>query len=308
MIDVLLPLHNGADYLEDFVVSLARQTVRDFRLIVFDDASNDHSAEFLRELCARHGIEIAELKSSQTTRGVVGAFSEVLALSGSEYACLADQDDRWHPDKLEINLSQIREAEDKYGKTTPLLIHSDLRVCDRNLNVLHPSFFAYQRISPGRHALNDLLIQNSITGCTAMLNRALLDRLPRFPAGTVFHDWFIALTASAFGTILCIPRPLVDYRQHGDNCLGAVKYSAAYRIRTIRTGRSALHARLLRSQRQARDFAECYRDRLSPEQYDLVHCWAELSGKPYAERLRLAVRKHFVKNTLSRTLGMWWAL
>lgn len=308
MIDILLALHDGADYLEDFAASLSRQTVRDFQMVVFDDASRDGSAELLRELCSRYGIAIAAMASSPVSRGVAGAYGEALALSDGEYVCLADQDDRWHPEKLETNLARMREAESRHGKTAPLLVHSDLRVCDRDMNVLHPSFFAYQRISPGRHALKDLLVQNSVTGCTAMMNRALAGAIPGFPAGTVFHDWFIALVAAAFGSIECIPRPLVDYRQHGNNCLGAVKYDGSFLARTMRSGRRTLHERLLRAQRQARDFAECYRLRLSPEQYELVRCWAELSGRPYPVRLLLAVRNRFVKNTLPRTLGMWWAL
>lgn len=35
------------------------------------------------------------------------------------------------------------------------------------------------------------------------------------------HDWFLALTAAAFGHVVCLPRPLVDYRQHGNNEMGA---------------------------------------------------------------------------------------
>lgn len=308
MIDILLALHNGAEFLEEFVASLSRQTLRDFQLVVFDDASRDRSAELLRELCSRYGIAIAALASSPTSRGVAGAFGEALALSAAEYVCLADQDDRWHPEKLEMNLARMRETEARHGKAAPLLVHSDLRVCDRDMNVLHPSFFAYQRISPGRHALKDLLVQNSVTGCTVMMNRALADSIPCFPEGTIFHDWFIALVASAFGSIECISRPLVDYRQHGNNCLGAVKYDGPLLVRTMRSGRRMLHERLLRAQRQAWDFAECYRLRLSPEQYELALCWAELSGQSYPVRLLLAVRNRFVKNTLPRTLGMWWAL
>ena len=54
-----------------------------------------------------------------------------------------------------------------------------------------------------------------------MMNRALLKLLEKEPAACFMHDWWIALTASCFGVIDFVPESLSQYRQHGDNVLGA---------------------------------------------------------------------------------------
>jgi hypothetical protein len=37
----------------------------------------------------------------------------------------------------------------------------------------------------------------------------------------MMHDWWFAMTATAFGELVFIPTPLVQYRQHGRNTIGA---------------------------------------------------------------------------------------
>ena len=51
------------------------------------------------------------------------------------------------------------------------------------------------------------------------------------------HDWFVALTAAAFGHIAFVDKPLTRYRQHGDNAIGASSRSLLVR------GMDALHKR-----------------------------------------------------------------
>lgn len=55
---------------------------------------------------------------------------------------------------------------------TPILVHSDLSVADHNLEMVAESFFQYANI-PKRIVLNQLMVQNSVTGCTMMINRCL---------------------------------------------------------------------------------------------------------------------------------------
>jgi hypothetical protein len=106
----------------------------------------------------------------------------------------------------------------------PLLVHSDLAVADERLNVRHSSFLRGQRLRhPGR-PLATLAVQNFATGCTMLANRALLEAALPIPAEAVMHDWWLALIAAGTGRILFDPTPLVLYRQHDRNTIGAVGY------------------------------------------------------------------------------------
>ena len=81
--------------------------------------------------------------------------------SGARYLALADQDDgRRCPDKLERELALLRRREGELGDAIPLLVHSDLTVVDEGLDVIAPSYLAFERQRPlSEGALRKLLIQ-----------------------------------------------------------------------------------------------------------------------------------------------------
>jgi len=112
--------------------------------------------------------------------------------------------------------------------------------------VLHDSFFAHQGWDPSAVTLQRLLVQNNVTGCTVLINRALADKALEAgdPKQMIMHDWFLALTAAACGHVVFIPRPLVRYRQHGTNVKGASRTGLVQRgFRALSVPRRG-HARI----------------------------------------------------------------
>lgn len=158
------------------------------------------------------------------------------------------------------------EAEARWGRETPLLVHSDARVVDASGRVLHESFFAHQGWDFRAVELPRLLVQNNVTGCTVLMNRPLRELALRCgdPAKMYMHDWFLALTAAAFGHVVCLPRPLVDYRQHGNNEMGASAAGLAERGVRALSARERGKARIALTYRHTRDFAAAYGALLPP--------------------------------------------
>ncbi len=83
-----------------------------------------------------------------------------------------------------------------------MLVHSDLTVTDEKLKVIAPSFFAYQKVSPQRRALPQLLVQNNVTGGAVMLNRPLLELLKTLLRSVLCTTAWLALVACCFGVNL----------------------------------------------------------------------------------------------------------
>jgi hypothetical protein len=78
------------------------------------------------------------------------------------------------------------------------------------------------------------MVSNTVTGCTALINRALLHKALPVPADAVMHDWWLSLVASCFGQLLFVDKSLVQYRQHDRNTLGARAHTpSTFSVRTF---------------------------------------------------------------------------
>ena len=162
-------------------------------------------------------------------------FGELLEDSDADYMALCDQDDVWLPGRIAKPLERVRAVEREQGAATPILAHTDLAVVDENLDTIAPSFWAYRHLDPYRGSeLNRLLVQNVVTGCTTIINRALARLACPIPESIPMHDWWLALVASAFGRIETVPEATVLYRQHGNNSVGAICHDWRYVLRLTR--------------------------------------------------------------------------
>ncbi|ALO45105.1 glycosyltransferase family 2 protein [Pseudohongiella spirulinae] len=227
---VLLPVYNGARWLEEQIDSIIRQESADWCLWVRDDGSSDNSLAILRDYAHAYPEQIKCIEDDQGNLGASASFSRLMMLALQDtglqnsdrncYFALADQDDTWHPHKLQITLQQMLDVE-RDAPEQPVLVHSDLRVVDEKGVELAASLIAYQGLDSDKISFPAQLVSNTVTGCTTLLNRALLEHALPVPPQAMMHDWWLSLVASRFGQLSFIHRALVDYRQHGSNTLGA---------------------------------------------------------------------------------------
>lgn len=221
MICVLLATYNGRNWLPDWLRSLASQTEQRFELLVRDDGSGDGTAELLDGM--DDGARRRIVREPPGRLGAAANFATLLAharSSACDYFAPADQDDIWLPHKLERQLGAVRAAERRWGESTPILVHTDLRVVDGRLRDVHPSHSAYydvRRGVPESELVRTLLAHNVVTGCAAMINRALLELAVPVPPNVAMHDWWLALCAAVVGRIEYLPETTVLYRRHDAN-------------------------------------------------------------------------------------------
>ena len=262
-IDVLMACYNGARFLPEQLISLRAQDDPCFRVVMQDDGSQDATPEILRQLCLADGrFTLGEEQGRGF--GAIGNFWSLMRQTGAPYIALCDQDDFWHPDRLSRCRQAMERAERQYGEKTPILVHSDCALIAADGHPLHASFFDHQGWDRSAITFKRLLVQNNVTGCTMLMNQPLrqLALAHGDPAQMVMHDWFLALTAAAFGHVVIVDAPLVDYRQHGANVKGASQTGLMRRGVKARGMWEKGKARVALTYRQAERFRDMYGDAL----------------------------------------------
>ncbi len=109
LISIAMATYNGEKYLKDQLDSIYNQTYKNIEVIVTDDCSIDKIVEILEQYARFHGLKYTVNEENL-------GFVKVISLCGGEYIALADQDDIWEKNKIEILVNEIGSN---------LLIHSD---------------------------------------------------------------------------------------------------------------------------------------------------------------------------------------
>ena len=220
-----------------------------------------------------------------------------------------DADDVWFTDKIERSLDTMREAEMEGGG--PLLVHSDLRVADSALALIHTSYWELIGINPNNTSFPGLFVHNVATGPTMMMNRDLFERVTPIPQEAANHDWWITLVAAAVGRIVAIPEPTVTYRRHDSNTTaeltGPIQSIGAglQRLGRFKESTHAMRRWIEASALQTQVFLPRFGDRLPP---DVVRAAQEIATIPNTNllgRKRLLLRYFTSKNLgLLRSLSI----
>ncbi len=301
MIDILLASYNGEGFISEQIESVLKQSFPDWRLIIQDDCSSDNTAEIAQKYADQYPDKITLYRRETPSGSARNNFFSMLPLAESEYIMFADQDDYWLEDKIKETYEKMRLLESE-SPDVPLLVHTDLTVADEKLNVISRSMFSYQGLDKRAAAFNRLLAQNNITGCTMMVNRRLLD-LVKYHNKALMHDWWFGLIASSMGKIGFVDKPLILYRQHGGNELGAVDGHSAGRAVSAARDKSGSKKRVTLTYEQAAAFGEIYGGMLSDNSRMLLEKFSSIPQKNKAARICTILKYNFLKQSLITKIG-----
>ena len=303
MIAILMAVYNGEKYLSEQIDSILTQSESDWQLFINDDCSSDSSYDIAVKYAKEHPERIIVSRNSSPSGSACANFMGMLSRTDAEYAMFCDQDDVWLPDKIGLTLRKMKELEKTYGNA-PLLVHTELAVADRELNITAPSFTRFQGLKPRYNSLNRLLCQNNVTGCTVMMNRALIELVRNAPADKMLmHDWWIALAAAAFGHIGFVDEPLIKYRQHGNNQLGAVNNRSLKGIAGFISKSGKAKERINATYRQAECFYSFYNDILSPESRAVINTYIDIPSHSKLSRAAILIKNRYLKQNFMSAAG-----
>ncbi|MCC6126203.1 MAG: glycosyltransferase family 2 protein [Pirellulales bacterium] len=237
-ISVALCTYNGGRFLQAQLESIAAQHRRPDELVVCDDRSTDDSMAVVRRFAAACGFEV-RAEVNERNLGSTQNFSRAVSRCRGDIIALADQDDLWLPNKLRrlegvfaedagvgVAFSDAALIDDA-GRRLPRGLWESIAF-DRRMR---------QQVNGGR-ALEVLVKRNVATGACMAFRAEYRELLLPIPGKWVHDGWF-ALLIAAVAPCRAIAEPLVEYRQHGGQQIGARKEN--------------LYRQFLRGMRQKRD-------------------------------------------------------
>ncbi|MBR3133512.1 MAG: glycosyltransferase family 2 protein [Clostridia bacterium] len=224
-IDILLATYNGEKYLKQQLDSILKQTYGEFNLIISDDCSSDGTRRILDEY-EKMDSRIT-VYYQQENLGYVKNFEFLLSRVESEYYMLSDQDDVWLPNKVEESYNYLISENAE-------LVFTDLIVVNEKLEEMYYSFNDLMKYSKKAIKYEDYKLQflyNCVTGCTIITKKKFLNDILPIPNESeyVIHDFWIPLITSFKGKIKYLNKPLIKYRQHEGNQVGAKTKGNGYK-------------------------------------------------------------------------------
>jgi glycosyltransferase involved in cell wall biosynthesis len=271
-VEILLATFNGEKYISELLDSILNQTYKNIKITIHDDGSSDRTLEILRDYSKRYPEIINLIDDGISTGSAVRNFEFLLKNSSEEYIMFADQDDVWLPTKVELTLNKMLELEDKYGKDTPLLVYTDVKVVDEDLNILSESLWDYTGIDGSKLKTLSKCLQATGIGHTIMINKKAKDISLPFPQNVIAHDNWVSLVVSAFGKIDYVNSATALYRQHKRNVSGVKKYTLDIKEKILEFQKelSRFKEDLRVMQNQARIFFEVYGNSLPDNLKEII--------------------------------------
>lgn len=285
-VSVALCTHNGAAFVGEQLDSILNQTRPPHELVVSDDDSTDATLQVVRERVDAYRARGRSLElqvfENHPALGVAANFAQAIGACHGDLIALSDQDDVWHPERLEVISRYFTEHPDVS------LVHGDARLVDEAGRSLNRSLFESLRVSRGERtgiergdALEVLIRRNLVTGATTVFRRTLAEQALPIPAGWIHDEWF-AIVAALIGRVAIVPGRLVDYRQHASNQIGAAELTAQVAFSRLREPRAERNRRL---SARAHSLAE----RFGSDERIGQHAAALIHGKVQHERYRSAL-------------------
>ena len=211
-VTVLLATFNGEKYLEKQLLSLANQKDVIVDVIAQDDGSTDGTRDIL-ESWKESGLISVIYQSNRI--GPTRSFMKMLKqCNDKEMIAFCDQDDIWNHKKL---VTQI----EKLDHTLPTAVITSRRYINELDRVIGES--DNLKIEP---CIENAMVENVAYGNTILLNNQAIKLINSIESARVKnYDSWIYLVVAAFGKVIYLSEPLIDYRIHRDNSVGLRSHS-----------------------------------------------------------------------------------
>lgn len=227
LVSVCIPTRDRAEWLAVALRSVFAQTLEDFEVIVFDDASTDGT----RELVRHHAEPRLVYRCHQSPVGVAVNRNACLSLARGKYVAWLDSDDCYLPHMLETQSDRLER------QPASVLAHGAVKIMDGDGEPLPDwrPLFAEDTVELRASAFRELVLQNYIAAPSVMVRRAAYDVVGPYRNDLVSgEDWEMWLRIALYGDLAYTAQPVARYRWHPRSLTRRVEARGTHLRRDLR--------------------------------------------------------------------------
>ncbi len=269
-VSVALATYNGERFLKYQLDSLLENTRQPDEVVIIDDCSTDGTVNFVKNYISEHNLDW-RLVVAEVNKGYRRNFYNCLKLCTGDVIFLCDQDDVWYKEKIE-KLVAVFENDDSV-----MSVNSSFDMIDSNGDMLVP--FGTGKKNTSNHGLirdgitdeelkpiglEQILQYNISPGCTSAFRREVVEQYIKTSECIMPHDWELNIIAASKGGLRFYNKPLIGYRQHGNNTIGLAIEDSFGPLKM--RGSEDVRLSVLKMQSAQRDINKKYCDKKSKKQ------------------------------------------
>lgn len=279
-VKVLLSAYNGVRYIEEQIESILGQTYKDLELIVRDDGSTDGTIDILRSYEEKGFIQLELGKNV----GFVASFFWLIEHAGEgDYYFFSDQDDVWFPNKIEMALEKLKNADD----SKPVLYFSNYDFYDGDMR-----FIAHHESNGNKLSFRNSIVDCAPLGFNSCFNKKAYEitiaNMPQYSQG---HDWWMYMLCSGLGEVIYDDRATVKYRRHNANVSGEEVSFLQFQI--WRFKKLFLNGYFKKIQDQIIEFENLFGNQLSKENQKVLALFTKRGFHPINSIKKVFYPKYF---------------
>ena len=206
-VSVIIPCYNGEKFIGDAIKSVLNQTYKNWELVIVDDGSTDSSCEIVEDYLDNK----VTLVKNTSNKGIAKTMNKGIKVSTGDFIAFLDQDDVWHPRKLELQLQKFMNAGNNLGLVGcgMVFIGNDkyrgiFRINDEKLDQID--------------ILTEIFLTNANSASIMMLKRDCLKKVGLFDENLIaWGDFEMAFRVAKFYKIGYVNRLLVKKRFHSES-------------------------------------------------------------------------------------------
>lgn len=224
-VSVALCTYNGEKFLVEQLESILNQTVSVAEIIVCDDCSSDSTQKILTEYFQKYPT-LFRIFINEINLGSNKNFEKAISKTTGDYIFLADQDDIWRKDKVELILKIFSENSKIEG------VFSNANFIDEDSIPIYKDFSLWDSVSFFHESIKEfsdlrkslLCLGNFLTGATLCIKKEVKEfGIPFLTIENFFHDEWLAYLLTERNTLKFSTEKLISYRLHQRQQLGVGK-------------------------------------------------------------------------------------